>query len=276
MIGVIRGVLFVSGAVLNVLMFWPACTKIINISTPNASSVIVIEGNVTNAAGPYQVSISSTVAFNSDNVFPTVAGAQVTITDKAGLYDSLVETSPGIYTTQGNWVGQPGNTYTLRVTSSGNTYAGASTMPAVVNLDTVTFTQVSKLKKTIVESVPNFQDPPDIANYYQFTETINGSPLNKIFLFSDRLSDGQYIRRPMADDSADLAVGDYVSLSIYCVDVNTYNYFRVLAQQQNTGSFEAVMFTDVAPANPSTNLSGGALGYFSAHTTQTWSGYVNF
>ena len=72
-----------------------------------------------------------------------------------------------------------------------------------------------------------------------------------------------------------LEAGDYFSLSMYCVDENTYNYFRELAQQQNTGSFVAVLFTDVAPANPNNNLSGGVLGYFSANTTQTWSGYVN-
>ena len=79
----------------------------------------------------------------------------------------------------------------------------------------------------------------------------------------------------LADDSADIQLGDYVTLSMYCVDVNTYDYFRELAQQQSTGTFAAVLFTDVAPSNPATNLSGGALGYFSAHTVQTESGYVN-
>lgn len=263
------------GALLLLMICCAACTKVINLSVPNAATQIVIEGNVTNGPGPYQVSITTTVPFSADNNFPTVDGAQVTITDHAGLYDSLVETAPGVYSTQGNWVGQPGNAYTLNVSVNGGHYTGTSTMPQPVNLDSVTFVQISRLKKGIIEAVPNFQDPPDVGHYYQFAETINGSPLNKIFVFDDRLSAGNYIQQPLADDSAHLQAGDYLSLNMYCLDENTYNYFRELAQQQNTGTFEAVLFTDVAPANPNNNLSGGALGYFSANTTQTWTGFVN-
>jgi hypothetical protein len=272
---IFRAAIVALGGLLMVLMFCPACTKVINLSVPNAATQIVIEGNVTNGPGPYQVSITTTVPFSANNVFPTVDGARVTITDNAGLYDSLTETAPGIYSTQGNWVGQPGNTYTLSVSVNGGSYTGTSTMPQPVNLDSVTFEQVSRLKKSVIEAVPNFQDPPGVGHYYQFAETINGSPLNKIFVFDDRLSAGNYIHQPLADDSAHLQAGDYLSLNMYCVDENTYNYFRDLAQQQNTGTFAAVLFTDVAPANPNNNLSGGALGYFSANTTQTWTGYVN-
>ena len=257
------------------------CTKVIDLSVPNASAQLVIQGNVTNAPGPYQVMINSTVAFTADNTFPAVDGAAVTITDGLGLYDSLVETSSGVYTTQGDWQGQSGDTYTLHVTYNGAGYMGSSTMPQPVNLDSVTFNAITRLKKVVIEAVPNFQDPPGGQHYYQFTETINGEPFNKIFVFDDRLSSGKYIRQPLADDSAHLEVGDYVAVSMYCVDENTYNYFRELAQQQNTGTFDAVLFTDVTPSDPNSNLSGGAtgsggvLGFFSAHTVQTWQGYVN-
>ena len=263
------------------------CTKVINLTVPNASAQLVIQGNVTNAPGPYTVMLNSTVPFSANNSFPAVDGAVVTITDNMGVYDSLVETSPGVYTTQGQWQGQPGNTYTLHVTYNGVAYTGSSTMPQPVNLDSVTFDQISRLKKVVIEVVPNFQDPPGGRYYYQFAETINGEPLNKIFVYDDRLSSGKYIRQPLADDSADIAPGDYVALSMYCVDQNTYTYFRELAQQQNTGSFDAVLFTDVAPSDPSSNLSGGqggasgsgaaggVLGYFSAHTVQTEGGYAS-
>jgi hypothetical protein len=218
------------------LLVCGGCTKVVNLSLPNAGQQIVIEGNVTDAPGPYQVAITTTVPFSADNNPPGVPGAVVTITDNTGLYDSLTEGSPGVYSTRGNWQGEPGHTYTLHVSSSGVSYTVSSTMPEAVKLDSVSFRAV--------------------------TETIDGVPLNKIFVFSDRLSDGRYIRQPLADDSADLQIGDQVDL-------------RELAQQQNTGKFATVLFAAVAPANPVTNLSGSALGYFSAHTVQTEQVFVN-
>jgi hypothetical protein len=44
-----------------------------------------------------------------------------------------------------------------------------------------------------------------------------------------------------------------------------YNYFLQLRQSSGTGAFNST----ASPANPTSNITGGALGYFSAHTTQT-------
>jgi hypothetical protein len=49
-----------------------------------------------------------------------------------------------------------------------------------------------------------------------------------------------------------------------CVDRNIYNYFFTLANVTSNNSG----FENATPANPVTNLTGGALGYFSAHSTQ--------
>jgi len=241
-----------------------SCKKVINVNLNNASPQVVIIGEVTDAPGPYQVSINQTVNFSSDNNFPPVSGAMVTISDNAGLNDSLTETSPGVYATHSNWQGQPGNTYTLNVTASGKNYTAISTMPQPVQLDSVGFQQDSRGNKTVIEAVPNFQDPPGIANYYQFTETINGTPLNKIFIFDDRLSDGKYIQRPLNDDSVHLHTGDQLSFSMYSIDENVFQYFSELRQL-----LDANPFNEATPANPDTNITNGALGYFSAHTVQT-------
>src|ERR1022692_1537428 len=161
-----------------------SCKKVINVNLNNASPQIVIAGEVTNAAGPYQVTINSTVNFSAENSFPPVSGALVIISDSAGLNDSLTETSPGTYTTHSGWLGQPGNAYTLSVAASGKTYRAVSTMPQQVPLDSVGFQQDSRGRNSnVIEAIPYFQDPPGIANYYQFTETINGTLLNKILIF---------------------------------------------------------------------------------------------
>ncbi len=245
-----------------------ACKKIISVNINNAPPAIVITGEVTNQPGPYQVSITRSVNYGADNSFPPVDGASVVLRDNQGLYDSLTETIPGTYSTHAGWQGQPGNVYTLSVTSAGAVYAASSTMPQPVPLDSVGFQQEGKGRRnsnTVISAIPYFQDPPGIHNYYQFAETINGAPLNEIFIFDDRLSDGKYISQPARDDSAHLQPGDQLSFSTYCIDAGTYHYLFELNQVVSGGNG----FSSVTPSNPTSNWSNGALGFFSAHTTQT-------
>jgi hypothetical protein len=46
------------------------------------------------------------------------------------------------------------------------------------------------------------------------------------------------------------------------VDENIYNYFYELSNVTATAGIQST-----TPANPTSNISNGALGYFSAHTT---------
>jgi hypothetical protein len=255
-----------------VLILACSCKKVINVDIHNSAPQIVIVGEVTNGPGPYQVTITQTVNFNDSNNFPPVSGASVLITNENGLRDSLTESSPGLYLTHSYWQGSPGLLYTLSVTASGNTYTAQSTMPQPVPLDSVGFFFDNNRGggNSIIEAIPYFQDPAGIHNYYRFTETVNGYPLNKIFIFDDRFSDGRYIHEPLFDDSthSHLQPKDSLDLSMYCIDSATYGYFNTLLQVSGSG------FQSVTPANPNTNFSGGALGYFSAHTTETKSAIV--
>jgi len=240
-----------------------SCKKVIQVDLNNASPQVVITGEVTSAPGPYQVSISRTVDFSDINQFPPLAGALVIITDNKGMTDTLTSTIPGLYTTQRRWQGTPGTTYTLHVTIDSATYSASSTMPYPVQLDSVGFQDDARIRKTKIQAVPYFRDPAGIHNYYFFTETINGVPRNRDFIFDDRLSDGKYIHQPLNDDSTRLQIGDNLLLSMSCIDSAVYSYLNTL--QQNTNPSKA---QSTAPSNPNTNLSGGALGYFNAHTIE--------
>jgi Domain of unknown function (DUF4249) len=242
-----------------------SCKKVITVKLNNAPTQIVIIGEVTDAAGPYTVSLNSSVDFSQPNSYPPVSGAQVVISDDAGLSDTLTETSPGIYNTHTYWRGFPGNSYKLTVVASGKSYAAVSTMPLPVPLDSVTFQSTADAGgKSRIEAVVNFDDQPGIANYYQFTESVNDTAINKIFIFQDRLSDGKYITQPLDTDSTDLSPGDQLTVNMYCIDENTFSYFAQLRQLLNANPFN-----EVTPANPTNNWTNGALGYFSAHTIQT-------
>lgn len=242
-----------------------ACKKIVTLNLSTAPTTIVIEGNITNQSGPYLVSITNTVGFYANNTFPPVSGAVVKITDSTtGVTDSLTETfaGSGIYTTS-KLFGAIGHTYLLDVVASGKEYKASSTMPKEVTYDSLTFITNTGFGKPLTNPVINFQDPVGINNYYNFVETIKGKPSKQIFTFSDRLSDGRYVTKQLFNDSSYIQHGDTVQVEMQCIDKKVYSYLEELSGQDDTNG------QPTSPADPTSNLTNGALGYFSAHTSLT-------
>ena len=257
-----------SGLVNNILLFiihcslfivLVSCQKVINIDLNNAAPNIVIEGNVTDLHGPYTVKISESVNFDLLNEFPPVKGAFVKISDNTGHSDTLLETSPGIYTSK-TLQGVQGGTYTLVVKVNGQTYSATSAMPNAVNIDTLKSVKSIDFRGgTSYDVDVYFHDPATVSNnYYRFIEIINGKPSNNIILFNDKLYKGEVINRTIRNEADSIYAGDSVRILLETIDPNVYEYFRELNQIVN-GSGQ-----QVSPANPLTNLSNGALGYFGA------------
>jgi hypothetical protein len=238
------------------------CKKVIQVDLNNAAPQLVIEGNISDGPGPYKVSISRTVNFSADNAYPPVSGATVTITDSTlRTFEQLQESDSGVYTTQ-FLQGYPGHTYQLKVLVDGKEYTAFSTMPHPVRLDSVFFVEnIGFNNNTSISAVVNFQDPPGIANYYQFVEMVNNRVLPDIFVFEDRLSDGKYIVQTLFNDSSYLKPKDTLLVTMRGVDKNAYDYFFTLTNVTGNNSFQST-----TPSNPNTNISNGALGYFSAYT----------
>lgn len=236
------------------------CKKIITVNLKSSNKLTVITGIVTNQEGPYTVSITKTADFYADNDFETVSGASVIITGN-GTRDSLTETSPGIYRTH-SLKGVPGHTYSLHVVAEGNVYTATSTMPKPVYMDSIDFREGAGGQ---LYAVVSFQDPIGVPNYYEFIEYIDEKRLDGgrgHSLFDDRLSDGRYISRLLYDDSSYIRSGVRLSIEMNCVDEPVYQYLSQLLQI--TGGNGG--FGNPAPDNPVSNISGGALGYFSAQT----------
>jgi Domain of unknown function (DUF4249) len=252
-----------------VLMLF-SCKKIVTLKLNNVPPAIVIQGEVTNAGGPYYVTINQPVDFYANNSFPPVSGATVVITSSNGETDSLIEVSSGTYATN-SLLGLPGVTYQLSVTVQGVNYTAVSAMPLAVPLDSISFQVNSGFGRTQTSAIANFQDPGVGRHYYQFVEYINDQQDTKdLFVFDDRLSIGRYINLTLYNDSAYLQPGDQLKVNMYCIDSAVYNYFYQLLQSGGAGSFN----TSASPANPTSNISNGAYGYFSAHTVSSQSEYV--
>lgn len=244
------------------LMMTSSCKRIIDIKiNADASSLLVIEGNLTNVSGVQTVAISKTVAYSNTNIYPAVTGAMVSIVNN-GLTYVLKESQPGQYTTS-SLRGRAGQTYVLKVQTGSKSYTATSVMPPTVNLDSVGMTSVSVGTKTVKTVSVFYHDPTGVSNYYRFVMYANGVQVKQVFTISDEHTDGRVVNTMLYQSDITLKTGDKVDVEMQCIDKNLYDYWYALSQQGGNGPTTAA-----APSNPTSNFDNGALGYFSAHTVQ--------
>jgi hypothetical protein len=254
---------FIRGTILLFLsVIGPACQRVIDVDLNSADPQIVIEGNLNDSRGPYSVTLSKTVNFDQSNTFPPVTGAHVVISDTVGNSELLTETIPGTYRTS-VIQGTPGRKYTLDVISEGKEYTAVSTMPAAVNLDSVKLVYVSNGPDQYWAFKVHFKDPAGINNYYHLVYMRNSIISQRFFLYDDRVQDGESITYDLVPDT--LRYKDTVVIFLQCIDKGVYDYFRTASQISNGRGSQSA-----SPANPLSNFSNGALGYFSAYSVRSW------
>ena len=241
------------------------CQKVININLNSTSPKYVIVGKITDQPGDCQVSITRTKDFSEDNQFLGVSGATVTV-ENNGVVISLPEANSGVYSTT-SLTGQPGQTYTLTVHIGNETYTSMSTMPQPVHLDSIYVRTGALSNKKYVTVV--YRDPPGIANYYHFVQYVNDLKEPTIFVGDDEFTDGRTVKSELnynndTDNPArDIKNGDSIRIEMICNDQAVYKYWYSLFNGA-TGDNQSA-----SPSNPVSNISGGALGYFSAQTIQS-------
>ena len=235
-----------------------ACKKDIHLNLGNSSGLIVIEGNITDLPGPYTVYLSKTVTYYDTSNGTPVSGGKVKISDNAGNTDSLIEVKPGTYHTT-FITGVPGRTYHLSVNTGGQQYDAYSTMPPPVAIDTLGILRFNDFSGKNMD-IPTFVflDPASATNYYNSYLYYNGKRQNKANPFNDVGSNGIPIEIGILPDST-VKKNDTLFTELDAIDLPVFNYWNSLTQSTtNPGA--------AAPANPTSNISNNALGYFSAYS----------
>ena len=240
------------------------CKKEIQLPLDPNQSILVIDGVVTDQAGPYYVKLTRSLDITNTSAFPSITNALVIMKDNLGVVDTLSHTKQGLYQTR-KIVGRVGNSYFLEVNVEGKKYSAVSTMPQKVELDSLrinTFNINGELRYSII---PVYTDPIVIGNSYRFIQSINDSLDKNFQVFNDNLNNGKVNQRPLRSgtDSLQVKLKDLVTIEMQCITKQTYLYFYTLSEQSGAGPGGGT-----TPSNPPSNIIGGALGLFSAHTVQ--------
>lgn len=238
-----------------------SCQKVIKIDLNSGDPKFVIEAVVTDNAGPNTVLITTTKNFDEDNNFEGVTGANVTINDNAGNTENLVMITQGVYQTT-TLTGVPGRTYYLNVNINGEIFTSVSVMPNFVKMDTAFVYDFTGFGDTIKIVNAMFIDPAGVPNYYKHNLVVNGKRSKSINISNDQATDGSLTNRGLfyREDGKSLKAGDSVTVEMLNIEESVHFYFFSLNQ--------TISQLAAAPANPVSNIEGGALGYFSAHTFQ--------
>lgn len=235
-----------------------SCEDIIDVDLRSVDPELVIEGVVRQGMNA-EVRISRTKDFGDDNTYPPITDAQVTISDDAGHTEKLTADASGKFVAA-TITGVERRTYHLTVVHDGNRYTATSRMPPAVGIDSLT--QWKFPMHDYNEPMLHFADPPgEESQWYRVAFAVNGvwGDYEKMMI-STEFIDGNVIHYPLMvdfdngnDDDDPLTNGDIVTVELQCMDKPTYKYFLTLYDNA------------WALANPTTNIVGGALGYFGAY-----------
>lgn len=239
-----------------------SCTKVIELDLNNSDPQLVIEGSVSDS---FVVKLTKSINFDQTNTYPTVQNSTIKITDNLGNSETLIEKSNGMYSS--SQIGVVGRTYFLDVNSDSKNYTAQSTMPSKINFDNLlvekkTSTSPRQGNTTSYQITVQYADPANQSNYYRFVEYINDIPQASIFVYDDRLTDGKNVSTNLNSTNRKLNTGDKLTIEMQCIDKSVYTYFHSFGNLGN-GPQNAT-----TPANPYTNIIGGKLGFFNAHTSQ--------
>lgn len=249
--------------IISLITLFASCEKVIELDLENAESKLVVEAVITDQPGPHYVKLTKSVNFNEPSVYPEVENAWVVITDNTGIVDTLQYTGNGIYQTS-KIEGVVGRMYDLKIIVDNRTYSSISVMPAKVNLDTNVVIDFQFGPSKLKYIIPVYLDPNELGNKYRFLLTVNGVRDRGILLFNDNVNNGQYNGQPLRSNDISIKSGDVVQVEMQTVNEEIYNYYYTLNQISARGGGGGS-----TPANPPSNISGGALGNFSVVTTQT-------
>ncbi|MEO1260055.1 MAG: DUF4249 domain-containing protein [Bacteroidota bacterium] len=147
----------------------PACIDELNVETPDAQRLLVVEGFIDTNPGPHRIKLSRSAKYGSilDDAIQNETNATVWVRDEEGDQVFLSESTDGLYETPTNFSAEVGKKYTLNITlNSGERYISTSEeVQAVPPIDEAIIVTDAPFRLG-AEAYARWQDPAGIDNFY--------------------------------------------------------------------------------------------------------------
>ena len=238
-----------------------SCTEKIELDLDKTTPEIIVEGSISNYFDNHRVTITKSQDYYNSGLPEPVENAEVQIISQPDTFD-LFEVGEGVYIT-GYIKGIPGNTYNLVVNTENHIFTAQSTMPLEPFIDSIKFEQ-NENEPEVFDVLLYTQEPPE-NNYYYWGLLKDHYPvttsLDKLRFANDDLINGNYLSG-LKVHAIEAEPGSRVTLIMAAIPEDYFFYCLSILKETkySDNPFE------LAPANPETNINGGAFGFFHAYS----------
>ncbi|MBN1253155.1 MAG: DUF4249 domain-containing protein [Bacteroidales bacterium] len=256
-----------------IILIISSCTEVIDLElNTSENNKLVVEGSITTEQKSHTVKLSRTTDYFSNQATPKELGAKLSISDDENIFYLTDDDNDGIYITDENVKGQAGKTYRLDIElENGEKYFAESFLKPIFPMDSLKY----EYKKSDFPFDENYyysiylyvQEPPSIGDYYQWELYINGihdsDTLRNKTIVSDEMVNGVYISKwpvYVIPDYKILNDTNMVKIQMLSISKEAYDFELALILETD---YSGSNFSG-PPANIPTNISNGALGFFSA------------
>ena len=255
-----------------IVLFFSACTDVIDVEVPNEEAKLVIEASINwekgTSGSDQTIYLSKSTPFFDTNGTVPVVGASVIITNNNdGSFFEFNDQNDGSYSTS-NFIPVLNDNYTLEVMSEGETYNAQETFVPVVPILEV-YQSTEKFLPEVLEVNFDFLDPVEEENYYYIKFKEQADTFPRLLDFKDEFVNGNLItvfneRQENEDiNQVEYAPGDTVNMELIGISKRYYEYIQLLINQSESGGpFDT---TPVALRGNCTNQNDPnnfAYGYF--------------
>ena len=246
-----------------IAFIFSSCEDVIDVDLNSIEPKLVVEGLINIDNKNSNVKLTKTTDYFNPGEYENISEATVVLTDESGFYYELSEFTSGQYSNN-NLHFDNITTFRLSINSEGNDYSVEIHLPEKVEILSTSFEPTPDYMEFSGGCLVNchLRDPAGKANFYRYnvyTTNEMGAIEEKFNVFDDEFVDGNEIT--MRWEEKQFFPGDTVVVELRSIDEGSYDYYLSV-----NALLESGFVGSATPANPTTNISGGALGYFGAST----------
>ena len=242
------------------------CEKVVNVDIKTAPPRLVVDASidwVKNTTGNQQKIVLSTTTGYYSSEFPSVSGANITVTNASNTVFEFVETpGTGQYICS-NFLPVIGQTYTLKIVLNGETYTASETFTSVPNIeDDIEQDNEGGEAGDEMELTFSYKDDASQANFYLTSITQPHSPFPELEVEDDEHRNGNLMQESYSHEK--LKPGERVDIKLYGISKSHYNYlFKLILASGNDGNpFPTIPSAVRGNIINQTNSNNYAFGYF--------------